>query len=1812
MKKSILIFLIIILCGPSVNADPIDTLLAKKVAKNFLSLNSSSKKPILTLAHTEKAPNGDALYFVYNVDGGNGFVAVSADNAALPILGYSLSGHFSSDNLSPEFSYWMSGYREQIIFIQKNKIKTNQEIRKKWESYKSESVKNLRVNQQVIVSPLLKTKWDQDDPFNAMCPSYLGIRSLTGCTATTMAQIMKYWKYPTHGTDAVSYVHEFYGEQKADFANTKYNWELMPELVTSPNSEIAKLMYHCGVSVKMGYGDPVGLNISGKSGSGAPVLKAEAQDPNYCAETAYQKYFNYSSSIKGIVRNEAPFDDDLVWIETLKKELDNKRPIQYVGGDGKTYAHTWVCDGYDSNDFFHMNWGWSGESEIANTPTGYWNLELLNPKGKDGNEFTFTENQKALIGIKPNYADLIVQDEKIPSSITPGTFINISCKVKNQSTVAAASSYTAIWLSKDQTFDGAPTDINLNVDMEVPALAAGATSNTLSGQFTIPKGTAPGIWYIMFGADALGQVDEGTGENNNQVFIPIDIPSTNISMLASGTYVTCSANFFDGGGLDGNYLPNQQVITTLKPPNASDKLSVTFSSFETDNDTLFVYNGNSTSAPLIGKLAGIKGYGTITSSAPDGSLTFKFVSDGTQYYSYPYLSGWAATIQCNITPTDITMLASGTFTTCSGNFYDGGGPEGNYMGNQDVVTTLKPPNAASKLSVTFSSFETDNDTLFVYNGNSTSAPLIGKLAGIKGYGTITSSAPDGSLTFKFVSDGTQYYSYPYLSGWAATIQCNIAPTDITMLASGTFTTCSGNFYDGGGPEGNYMGNQDVVTTLKPPNAASKLSVTFSSFETDNDTLFVYNGNSTSAPLIGKLSGIKGYGTITSSAPDGSLTFKFVSDGTQYYSYPYLSGWAATIQCNIAPTDITMLASGTFTTCSGNFYDGGGPEGNYMGNQDVVTTLKPPNAASKLSVTFSSFETDNDTLFVYNGNSTSAPLIGKLAGIKGYGTITSSAPDGSLTFKFVSDGTQYYSYPYLSGWAATIQCNIAPTDITMLASGTFTTCSGNFYDGGGPEGNYMGNQDVVTTLKPPNAASKLSVTFNSFQTWSGDTLYVYNGNSIKGLLIDKLSGQSGNRTMNSSAADGSLTFRFVSDKFINNSYERGWEATIACNPTPCISPTITPAGPISICTGNSVVLKTVSGTGYTYQWKKSGVNLPGATLSTYPVLTSGVYSVAISNGKGCTVVSQGTTVTVNAFPLAVITTAGPLTFYSGKSVLLKANTGVGYTYQWKKSGVNIAGATSANYTTIASGVFTVVVSNTAGCSSTSAAVTVVVNPLPVATITPVGSLSFCSGKSVILKAKTGTGYLYQWKRSGVSIPGAISADYLATVSGLYTVLVTNATGCALTSTGVNVVVNPLPNVTVTYSGALTFCSGKSVLLKAYAGTGYTYQWKKSGANIIGANSANYPATVSGSYTVVVTNAQGCSLTSAALAVVVNPLPIASITTVGSPTFCSGKSVLLRTYAGAGYTYQWKRNGAIIPNATTATLTATLPGVYTVIATNAQGCSVTSAPVTVVVNSLPISAVIVGGPLTFCAGKSVQLKAYAGAGYSYQWKKSGVNIQGATSASYLATASGVYTVVVTNASGCSITSTSTTVVVNPLPVATITPAGPITFTQGGNILLKAPISTGSSYQWKKNGVIIPGQTLATYTAITTGNYSVTITNANLCQITSNAVQVTVNPAPSNTALLKSIPSAESNPLDQGEFIKLYPSPLRQGEELNIEWKLNEVGSGVHVTVSDIAGKRIESRLLKLSDKKLNIIGANGTYIVEFRWGINKRKIFQVYRN
>ena len=232
-------------------------------------------------------------------------------------------------------------------------------------------------------------------------------------------------------------------------------------------------------------------------------------------------------------------------------------------------------------------------------------------------------------------------------------------------------------------------------------------------------------------------------------------------------------------------------------------------------------------------------------------------------------------------------------------------------------------------------------------------------------------------------------------------------------------------------------------------------------------------------------------------------------------------------------------------------------------------------------------------------------------------------------------------------------------------------------------------------------------------------------------------------------------------------------------------------------------------------------------------------------------------------------------------------------------------------------------------------------------------------------------------------------------------------------------NALPTATISTTTPTTFCQGGNVWLTS--STGASYQWNNAAGPITGATNSTYTAIGSGSYTVKVTNVNNCSAISSPTAVTVNALPTAVITTTTPTTFCQGASVTLTSSTGT--LYQWNNAAGSITVSTNATYVAALVGSYTVKVTNVNNCSATSTATAVTVNALPTATISTTTATTFCQGASVLLTSNTGT--SYQWNNAAGPITGATNATYSATASGSYTVKVTNSNNCSATSIVTAV-------------------------------------------------------------------------------------------------------------------------------------------------------------------------------------------
>lgn len=397
MKKNLLFILSLLIIasafGKSVTMEK-----AKQVAEKYIA--SGTLKASKSVASSfSKSYNGITTYYVFNFAGG-GFVVVSADDAAVPVLAQSDEGYVETDITNPATRYWFDNYSREIADMVTSGQNTTQAS--EWNNLQGKGM----MTSTADVAPLLATTWDQNGYYNYYCPTAPGGpvgKAWVGCVATAMGQIMKYHNFPATGVGSHTYIDAKYGLQSADFGSTSYNFASMPNVANNINGylSVAKLLYHAGVSVNMAYGTT--------DGSGA-----FSEDVPWALCT----YFNYDNSTIG----QAYLSDYTVatWKALLKTELDAHRPV-YYSGSGPDGGHAWVCDGYRStDDKFHMNWGWSG---ISN---GYFAIgALTNPTG------SFNSGNSIIYGIKPGNSNLIVRFTNLEQSntVTSGGLFDIKYSV---------------------------------------------------------------------------------------------------------------------------------------------------------------------------------------------------------------------------------------------------------------------------------------------------------------------------------------------------------------------------------------------------------------------------------------------------------------------------------------------------------------------------------------------------------------------------------------------------------------------------------------------------------------------------------------------------------------------------------------------------------------------------------------------------------------------------------------------------------------------------------------------------------------------------------------------------------------------------------------------------------------------------------------------------------------------------------------------------------------------------------------------------------------------------------------------------------------------------------------------------------------------------------------------------------------------------------------------------------------------------------------------------------------------------------------
>jgi hypothetical protein len=406
MRKAIAI--IAALCGIGVaTAGPVGPERAAAVARSFWSTTLHGKADAVLVDRTAEWAY-DGIYLFQCTDGG--FVMVSADDATRPILGYSADGTIEPDGMPVQLAEWLGMYQQQIDWVRQHDGQPYAADREAWQLLIDGQP--LKGTKSQAVEPLLTTKWDQTWPYNILCPG----NTVTGCAATAQAQMMKYWNHPTVGYGSHHYTHATYGQQSADFGHTIYQWGSMPNQpsIYSTGFErlaVATLMYHCGVSLEMGYG-------TAEEGGSAAAGLAGFEGFN-SIDNSLKDYFGYSHSMQ--VKEKSMYTNEQ-WRNMLIAELDLHHPLIYTGSSAQG-GHGFVCDGYDEREYMHFNFGWSGQGD------GYFPVDSISPGvgGVGGNvTYTFNLHNAALFGAVPVY-ELRVSDTSFSFASSGGSDSLILC-----------------------------------------------------------------------------------------------------------------------------------------------------------------------------------------------------------------------------------------------------------------------------------------------------------------------------------------------------------------------------------------------------------------------------------------------------------------------------------------------------------------------------------------------------------------------------------------------------------------------------------------------------------------------------------------------------------------------------------------------------------------------------------------------------------------------------------------------------------------------------------------------------------------------------------------------------------------------------------------------------------------------------------------------------------------------------------------------------------------------------------------------------------------------------------------------------------------------------------------------------------------------------------------------------------------------------------------------------------------------------------------------------------------------------------------
>ena len=531
-------------------AEQVSESTARNIAARFMA---SHAVPSTNLRLAQKAPrlnaaasSGDAAYYVFNASRG-GYVIVAGDDRAPAILGYSEHGTFDAQDVPEAMQALIDNYAEQIDAL----------------GHGAKAALHLNA---APIAPMVTAQWSQNAPYNALLPFINGKHAHVGCVATAMAQVMHFWKSPARPTRPISaYTSQSLSIYMPQLPIVDFDWDSMRDTYETTDTlsteaiAAAQLSLYCAQSVTM--------NFKASSSS------AYSSDIPF----ALSYYFGYNPSAKYVRRMNYT---SLSWEEMLYNELAAGRPVLYSGSKASS-GHAFVCDGYDGNGMYHINWGWNGNSN------GYFLLNVLNPneQGTGGAEgaYGYVYSQAMITGVEPgtHLDELEVTAKYIELQSITGT----RSSSRDNFTVTQMTHFL------NHNTDPIAFDYGWGLyqgDEMLTLLSSGTKDNLDSYYYTkitrtlsFGSGITSGTYHIVpiYSEIGAGEWKPCIGSDIN--YIEVTINGNSCTAVCHGTYCAPSYQVNDIS-VTGHMHPNRPVNITLNVTNTGN----------TRNDLIYMFVGN--------------------------------------------------------------------------------------------------------------------------------------------------------------------------------------------------------------------------------------------------------------------------------------------------------------------------------------------------------------------------------------------------------------------------------------------------------------------------------------------------------------------------------------------------------------------------------------------------------------------------------------------------------------------------------------------------------------------------------------------------------------------------------------------------------------------------------------------------------------------------------------------------------------------------------------------------------------------------------------------------------------------------------------------------------------------------------------------------------------------------------------------------------------------------------------------------------------------------------------------------------------------